>query len=223
MRLFHKGVNASLFNETDMTLISGDSHNGTWNCTIPGQRKCGKLYYYLRANDTKGNSVTEPKNISEPFEVLIVDTLAPMIYHLRVESSYGGSPIPLWAIIADDVGVKNVTLCYRRHEESKVCSLKMNISEGNSLYANWTATIPPQTGRVLWYWINATDGTNNATTGNISIIVEHKYSKPPDKDWLTIITISLCIALLIIAIILFKVNRKRKKKTKPVQSCGAKD
>lgn len=210
VKIFYIGTNSTTFNWTDMTLVSGDIYNGTWNGTIPGQRECGKLFYYLMANDTKGNYVTEPKNISAPFEVSIVDMQPPMIYHLSLWHSYEGSPIPIWAIIADDVGVRNVTLYYRKHNETRCHPLQMNISKGDRLYANWTAAIPKQSGGVLWYWVNATDGANNATTGNISVLVEPVQSQYPDKDRMTILAISICVVLIIVLVILYLQARKRR-------------
>ena len=53
--LFYTTVDNSTFNRIDMSLVSGDALNGTYNATIPGQVWKGVVSYYIWAADTAGN------------------------------------------------------------------------------------------------------------------------------------------------------------------------
>ncbi|WP_078381799.1 lamin tail domain-containing protein [Sutcliffiella halmapala] len=119
----------------------------------------------------------EPVKVEE-IEVPEMDELAPVISHTPVSESTRLSPVSIEATITDNVQVVGANLYYKNEPDAAYSSIPMS---GNG--ENYSAVIPGTAVlSTITYYIEATDGVNNATTETFSIEVEvpeETYSELP--------------------------------------------
>jgi len=89
--------------------------------------------------------------------------LEPKIFHIPVTVVVEGQPIPIYAVVTDDVAVTEAYLYYRNVGESSYTKLTM--IRCTACIDTYNATIPAPVSEALAieYYINASDGTNIAT------------------------------------------------------------
>ena len=58
--LYYQNVGDTWYTAVNMSLVSGDVNNGTWNATIPAQTITGNVHYFILASDVFGNNATAP-------------------------------------------------------------------------------------------------------------------------------------------------------------------
>jgi len=89
--------------------------------------------------------------------------LKPKIFHNPVTVVVEGQPIPIYAVITDDVAVTEAYLYYRNVGESSYTKLTM--TRCTTCIDTYNITIPALVSEALAieYYINASDGTNIAT------------------------------------------------------------
>ena len=146
---------------------SGYSLNGGTNETIEGNHtirvsKNGIYDLVLYANDTSGNMAS----IKVQFEVS-VDIDPPVITHIPVADGVEGEAIQIYAMITDNVAVKEAFIYYRRRGETSY--IKLNLTKCEKCIDAYDATIPASSVNVpiIEYYILASDGRNTVTDPSV--------------------------------------------------------
>ena len=154
--LHYMGVNSSIFTNTSMS-ASGDN----FTASIPAQTSTGYLSYFITCDDGK-NAARFPilGNITVP----VFDAGTPLINSVAPEPVDVGAVPYITADISDDIGVSSATLYYNLSGSSDIHEISMSLISGDAKNGMWAAHLPAQNSPVLiWYRIEATDGTNNIT------------------------------------------------------------
>ena len=157
--VFHKGPDKTTFAETALEAIADKDD---WQGFIPAASNVGELLYYIQANDTNQNKITEPEDTTKPFVINITDTTPPEIAHTRVLTEGVGKEIRLDATVTDNLSVKSVTLYYRDKDAKAFTEVEMaTITPGNlNLYS---ADIPAfEDITTIYYYITAVDEAGTA-------------------------------------------------------------
>jgi len=146
----------------DMTFDEPDRYSAI----IPKDAKSGPMKYYIEAKD---NAALEPNVSYSPTDApdnthsatVFPDKTAPQITHTALTNAEAGFPIPITAIITDNVGVEKIFLFYQEVGSEAITALSMKNPTENP--DEFSANIPPQTatGKLLYY-ITATDARNNS-------------------------------------------------------------
>jgi uncharacterized repeat protein (TIGR01451 family) len=164
-RLLYRTVGQASYKWLWMARLSGD----VWQGTVPGAEVSPDgLEYYLWAsdgmNDANHGSAESPHlvNVSSA-----PDTEAPQIDHTAVLTASEAVPLPIEALVTDNVVLVQVLLLYRPTGTTRYYSLEM-ATGGGSL---WRATIPAEsvTAAGLEYYLYAYDGTNQTYNGTAAV------------------------------------------------------
>ncbi len=160
--LHYQGVGDTTFSSV---LMSEDGDNFT--AVIPAQSETGEVRYFITCDDGL-NSARLPE--SGDIVVPVYDAGTPVIESVSCGPADVGSQIPVTAEISDDIGISSATLYYNLSGSSSMSSIPMSVVSGDSASGVWTALIPAMDmPLVLWYRIEATDGTNNITYPYLSM------------------------------------------------------
>jgi len=166
-----------------------DAHTVVWDSYPPHEFRFdtrayadGLHVFYVQAKDNASN-------IGLSSIALIVDNTAPQIIHTPVTNWDAGSEIPVSAEVQDVNGIANVTLYY---STDNITYLAMRMTENGSAY---TASIPPQAGGFVYYYLVATDNGGNCAqlpeNGAFVISIQPVEEQMPDG---TIVFIFLVVA-----------------------------
>lgn len=128
---------------------------------IPGKEiREGKLSYYLKATDEKGN-LTRKDMDGIPFIVKVTekDRIPPVISHKPPRFAEPGKDIPIIATVKDNVLVKSVAAYFRERKKKQYQSLELNKYAENTFGKN----IPNKeiTSLGIEYYIEAKDMAGN--------------------------------------------------------------
>ena len=140
-------LNKSLLSNDDLQYIDTD--------VITGQ----KYYYYFTSVDTDFNE-SKPSNT---VECIPLDNEKPQIKHTPVTYSEPNKSFVISADVSDNVKVDNVTLFYKYSDGNEWNDIKMRNTSGSN-YQKVFSAYEVKTGQ-LQYYIEATDGINNAYYG----------------------------------------------------------
>ncbi len=154
--LHYLGVNSTIFADVPMS-VSGEN----FTAMIPSQPVTGELFYFITCDDGK-NAARFPDigNITVP----VFDAGTPVIKSWPVSPVDIGLSANITAEISDDIGVSGATLYYNLSGSAVVHGIAMSPISGDGKNGTWVAHLPAQSSPVIiWYRIEATDGTNNIT------------------------------------------------------------
>ncbi len=99
------------------------------------------------------------------FDAAYVDDIPPDILHIPVTSGVEGEPIDIYAMVTDNIQVEEVALYYRRAGDQNYTKMVMTECEG--CIDAYNATIPASAvaSATIEYYVTATDGVNQTTSG----------------------------------------------------------
>lgn len=163
--LYYKDVGSSSYSSVNMSRIASTS---TYAGTIPAQSQTGFVYYYIYAEDTKGNSVTHPAagnhtifiyEIDPPEIINALATPDPAEYPQKVNVS---------AMITDDHDIINVSLFIEMPDlTTKNTTMDYDPISGRH-YVNGTYT---QLGTYSYtIWTNDSFGNWNSSSGTFQVL-----------------------------------------------------
>ena len=154
--LYYMGVE-----DTSFTGITMSANGNNFTAVIPAQPSTGNLQYYITCDDgTNMARFPEFGNITVP----VFDAGTPFITSSPPAPVDIGSVLRINAEISDDIGVSSSTLYYNLSGSSVVHAVSMSMISGDAMDGIWGAVLPAQDSPVIiWYTIEATDGTNNIT------------------------------------------------------------
>ncbi|UCG70710.1 MAG: carboxypeptidase regulatory-like domain-containing protein [Thermoplasmata archaeon] len=128
--LYYKDVNSDTYSSTTLTKIPSTS---TFMGAIPAQIEVGYVYYYIWANDTKGNFVTHPE----------IGNHSVYIYELNPPDITNGSAVPNIAEYPEFVNVSAEI----KDDETNVEIVKIFVEYPDMSTTNLTMDYAPLTGR----------------------------------------------------------------------------
>jgi len=181
--LYYKMPEQAEFTEVVMNPTGTPSQ---YSANIPPPSKVGQLLYRIEAEDSLGNTGHLPADIENPFEVEIIDNMAPTIQHTTVSSVEAGEKKNFTATIADDSGIKNAVLYYRAVGENNFAGFPMESQSPNNFSVQ--ITIGNITGD-SYYYIEATDNlgktafmpeTVEPEQPDTAYVINVKDTQPPD-------------------------------------------
>ena len=181
--LYYKKVGDASYASVVM-LLAGTN---TYTADIPASYVTSAgVQYYIDARDYSANVAFSPATGAYSVTVVITDTIAPVITHTAVASSYDGVAISVSAGVTDNVAVASVTLYYKVTGAASYTSVAM--SAAGSTYS---ATIPAASVTTVGvqYYITAVDSSANSAsapaTGAYSVAVSQfvvSATEPALKD-----------------------------------------
>ncbi|MCK4265699.1 MAG: hypothetical protein KAX31_00345, partial [Thermoplasmata archaeon] len=149
--LYLREVGQGIYSMLEMYVDDGAGHDWDSNGfpeprlfgrSIAAQSDIGTVYYYVEADDGSFTNTT-PENNPEtnPYEILITDSLSPTITHTPVSEMEAGVPRNLLALVDDNIEVDDVILWLAQVGEM-IYSPMIMTPTGTDMEYN--ATIPAQ-------------------------------------------------------------------------------
>ncbi len=163
--LFYRTEGATPFSSVTMVEASAGRYEATIGANdiqLPG------LEYYIRANDTATtpNAATNPPGAPANLHSVTVqpdDMQAPTIAHTEVpQDQQEGAAVMVTAVVTDASGLSEVTLYYKRSQDTLFTSVEMTASGTTYSVQIPAAAVLPTS---MDYYIEATD---NATPANVA-------------------------------------------------------
>lgn len=197
--LYYKGIDETNFTSLSMTLISGTVKNGIWSAIIPSQKD--SIHYYIESKDSTNNVTTDLYTIQ-------IDNTPPTIYHIPILFVNVDTSILVNVTVIDNFCVNAVTLHYKNVNDENFSSVLMNLVSGNVENGTWTANIPPQTTTgVVYYYIEAWDGINNATDSAHTITISLVSNSSVNIDLLIMMGI-FAVVTVFVSLVIILIRRK---------------
>gem|GEM_PF-2278294 len=155
---------------------------------IPGKEiRKGKLRYYLKATDEKGNLAKKDMD-GKPFIVKIIekDRIPPVITHEPPEFAEPGEDISIIATVKDNVSVKSVTTYFRERKKKQYQSLELNKYARNTFGED--IHVEEVTSLGIEYYIEAKDMAGNISrfkdpTNPQEVLVRLVPKKKSSRTW----------------------------------------
>ncbi|MEW5937584.1 MAG: carboxypeptidase regulatory-like domain-containing protein [Candidatus Thermoplasmatota archaeon] len=162
--LYYQEVGWGAYNSTPMNRIGTTS---TYFSTIPAQSQAGYLYYYIWANDTRGNNATHP--VTGNHTMLIYELEPPEISAVSALPSPAEYPTPVnvSALVTDGYNVETVTL-WVEMPDSSTSNTTMDYDPGTGRY--YLNTTYPLLGTYNYtIWANDTFDNWNYSSGSFVV------------------------------------------------------
>ncbi len=173
--------------------------DGTWVAdkpiTVAGSQGENTIYIWLE--DNLGNK----NHLNFGSTLFYLDSMAPNITHTPVTHAKKGEAITISATVIDNIGVKNVTLHYKKQGDESFESIPMS-KEGDV----YSADIPSSfvTEKKIEYYISASDEINTATYPSSGATTDYLPIDVEDEDvlflpsWLWLLLVLFIILALMI-------------------------
>jgi hypothetical protein len=176
--LYYMDVGSGSYSSIPMSLIPSTS---TFMGTIPAQSQVGNAYYYIWANDTKGNSQTHPAAGNHSIFIYEVDP--PEISNVMVSPDPVEYPefVNISTIVTDDTMVEHVNMSLEMPDQSTV-NRTMDYDSGSGRY--YLNASYSQLGTYN-YTIWAKDSFDNWNSSSGSFVVQDTISPTSSVDWIS--------------------------------------